>query len=52
VKAATGELNLTVVTLIAIGLIVSFFTAFLWPQIRSNIKKQWEGITKGKSTLG
>ncbi len=44
-KAATGELNLTVITLIAIGLVIAFFTAVLWPQIKININKQWEGIT-------
>ncbi len=44
-KAATGELNLTVITLIAIGLVIAFFTAVLWPSIRDNINKQWSGVT-------
>ncbi len=43
-KAATGELNLTVITLVAIGLIIAFFTAFLYPQIKDAIRRLWEQI--------
>ena len=35
-KEATGELNMTVVTIIAIGAIVAFFW-FMWPQIKNTI---------------
>ena len=42
-KEATGELNMTVVTIIAIGAIIAFFW-FMWPQIRSSINKQWGSI--------
>lgn len=39
-KEATGELNMTVVTIVLIGVITAFFTVF-WPTIRTNIEKQW-----------
>ncbi|MDD6419413.1 MAG: hypothetical protein PUF66_04565 [Clostridium sp.] len=40
-KEATGELNMTVVTIVLIGVITAFFTVF-WPTIRENIQGQWE----------
>lgn len=40
-KEATGELNMTVVTIVLIGVIMAFFTVF-WPTIRTNIQEQWE----------
>ena len=40
-KAATGELNLTVITIVAIGAVIAFFTAFLWPAIQKSIKEGW-----------
>ncbi len=43
-KAATGELNLTVITLIAIAAIIAFFTAVLWPAISKSVNQQWENI--------
>lgn len=42
-KEATGELNMTVVTIIAIGAIIAFFW-FLWPQIKNTINDQWNNI--------
>ena len=36
-KEATGELNMTVVTVVAIAAIGALFTVFLWPRIRANI---------------
>lgn len=42
-KAATGELNLTVITLIAIAAVIGFFW-FMWPSIKNSIGKQWEDI--------
>ena len=35
-KAATGELNLTLITIIALGAVLAFFWV-LWPQIKENI---------------
>lgn len=36
-KEATGELNMTVVTVVAIAAIAAFFYAFVWPSIKSSI---------------
>ncbi len=44
-KEATGEMNMTVVTIIAIGAIIAFFW-FMWPQIRSSINGQWNNINQ------
>ena len=37
-KEATGELNMTVVTVVAIAAIGAFFYAFVWPAIQNSIK--------------
>ncbi len=37
-KEATGELNMTVVTVVAIAAIGAFFYAFVWPAIQTSIK--------------
>lgn len=52
-KAATGELNLTVITLIAIGAVIGFFW-LMWPNIKNTISNQWEDIStpKDKTTTG
>lgn len=36
-KEATGELNMTVVTVVAVAAVGAFFYAFVWPTIKSNI---------------
>lgn len=36
-KEATGELNMTVVTVVAIAAIGAFFYAFVWPNIQNSI---------------
>ena len=43
-KEATGELNMTVVTIIAIGAIIAFFW-FMWPQIKNVVTDQWDSIS-------
>ena len=43
-KPATGELNLTVITLIAIAAIIGFFW-IMWPNIEWAINSQWENIS-------
>lgn len=48
-KAATGELQLTVITLIAIAAVIGFFW-IMWDPIQNTIKNQWNGVNKGKST--
>ena len=42
-KAATGELNLTVITIVAVGVIIAFFYA-MWPRISNTINKQWTNM--------
>ena len=37
-KEATGELNMTVVTVVAIAAVAAFFYAFVWPGIRNSIQ--------------
>ena len=44
-KEATGELNMTVVTIIAIGAIIAFFW-FMWPSIKGTISNQWNTISQ------
>lgn len=42
-KAATGELNLTVITIIAISLVIAFFYMF-WPTIRQSVEDQFGNV--------
>lgn len=42
-KEATGEMNMTVVTIIAIGAIIAFFWV-MWPKIQTAINDQWNSI--------
>ena len=43
-KAATGELNLTLITIIALGAVLAFFW-FLWPTIKEQISNTWGSNT-------
>ena len=36
-KEATGELNMTVITVVAIAAIAAFFYALVWPAIKANV---------------
>lgn len=36
-KEATGELNVTVITIAAIAAVAALFYAFIWPIIKNNI---------------
>ncbi len=49
-KAATGELNLTVITLIAIAAVIGFFW-LMWPQIQTSINSQWANVSGGMIVL-
>ncbi len=44
-KEATGELNMTVITIIAIGAIIAFFWV-MWPKIQETINNQWGEISE------
>ena len=43
-KAATGELNLTVITLLAIAAVIAFFW-LMWPNIQNTINEQWSNLS-------
>ena len=45
-KAAAGEANLTVITVIAIAAIAGFFTITMWPTIKTTINNTWAKISK------
>ena len=45
-KEASGELNLTLITIVAIAAIAGLF-ALLWPSIRNTISDKW-GETSGE----
>ena len=36
-KEATGELNITVITIVAIGALATFFYLVIWPTIKNNM---------------
>ncbi len=36
-KEATGELNMTVITVVAIAAVAAFFYAFVWPSIKASV---------------
>jgi len=38
-KEATGELNMTVITVVAIAAVGAFFYAVIWPGIQKSIKR-------------
>lgn len=48
-KAATGELNLTVITLIAIAAVIAFFW-IMWDPIKEAITNQWEDVSTNDRT--
>ena len=50
-KEATGELNMTVVTIIAIGAIIAFFWV-MWPQIQNTINNTWNDISTKDPNYG
>lgn len=50
-KAATGELNLTVITLIAIGAVIAFFWV-MWGPISNSIQAQWDDVGNRNSVSG
>lgn len=43
-KAATGELNLTVITLLAVAAVIAFFW-LMWPNIKDTINGQWGNLS-------
>lgn len=47
-KEATGELNMTIVTIVLIGVIAAFF-AFFWPTIQQSIQDTWNDNATSQS---
>lgn len=47
-KEASGELNMTVITIIAIAGIAAFFAGVIWPNIRNSVNNQWETVNTTK----
>lgn len=37
-KEATGELNVTVIVVITVGLLSAFFFTIIWPRLNNNLK--------------
>lgn len=35
-REATGELNMTVIILVGVGILMAFFYTILWPMLRNN----------------
>ncbi len=50
-KAATGELNLTLITVVAIGALLALFTAVLWPAIKKRITNSSKEISDVKISM-
>ena len=50
-KAATGELNLTLVTVVAIGALLALFTTVLWPAIKKRITNSSKDISDVKISM-
>ena len=48
-QEATGELNMTVITVVAIAAVAAFFYAFVWPQIQNSIAAS-TACTQGPGT--
>ncbi len=43
-KEATGELSMTVVTIVAIVAIAGFITVVLWPRVSAWIEQRWNTL--------
>ena len=48
-KAATGELNLTLITILAIAAVSAFFW-WMWPSIKNTINSSWKNISNKRSS--
>lgn len=46
-KEATGEMNMTVITIIAVGAILAFFW-FMWPTIQNKISDTWNDVSSAE----
>ena len=51
-KEATGELNMTVITVVAIAAVAAFFYAFIWPSIQNSIAASTACAQGAGTTIG
>ena len=49
-KEASGELNMTLITIVAIAAIAGLF-ALLWPKIRDTINSKWDETSNNMNTV-
>ncbi len=49
-KEASGELNMTLITIVAIAAIAGLF-ALLYPTIKSTIQEKWSGTSETMENL-
>ena len=51
-KEASGELNMTLITIVAIAAIATIFGTLLYPKIKQSIESKWDSgiseVEKGK----
>ena len=50
-KEASGELNMTLITIVAIAAIAGLF-ALLWPYAKNMIVDKWNGTSNTMNNLG
>ena len=50
-QAATGELNLTLITVVALGLLLALFTGFMWPSIKEKLTNGWDNTDAPEGDL-
>ena len=50
-KEASGELNMTLITIIAIAAIAVLFSTFILPKIQGAIEKKWDDNYTGAAIL-
>ena len=52
-KEATGELNLTLIVVIAVGLLIAFFYYVIWPGLDTNLSQNSKcGVANCKNPCG
>lgn len=50
-KAATGELNLTLITVVALGAVLALFMGVIWPNLRDRMTTKIEDDSNDTQTF-
>ena len=50
-KEASGELNMTLITIVAIAALAGILAAF-WPKIKATINNKWNQTVTSSNTIG